>query len=55
MERGVRGRYMSDYGINHIEVDKLVKFCKEARGEDLVLLLRTGKPKAGGYPPTSEG
>ena len=29
---------MSDYGINHIEVDKLVKFCKEARGEDLVLL-----------------
>ena len=40
MEQGVRGRYMSDYGINHIEVDKLVKFCKEARGEDLVLLLR---------------
>ena len=40
MEQGVRGRSMSDYGINHIEVDKLVKFCKEARGEDLVLLLR---------------
>ena len=40
MEQGVRGRYMPDYGINHIEVDKLVKFCKEARGEDLVLLLR---------------
>lgn len=40
MEQGVRDRSMSDYGINHIEVDKLVKFCKEARGEDLVLLLR---------------
>lgn len=40
MERGVRVRSMSDYGINHIEVDKLVKFCKEASGEDLVLLLR---------------
>ena len=40
MEQGVRARSMSDYGINHIEVDKLVKFCKEARGEDLVLLLR---------------
>ena len=39
-QTGIRERYMLDYGINHIEVDKLVKFCKEARGEDLVLLLQ---------------
>lgn len=39
-QRGIRELYMSDYGINHIEVEELVKFCQEARGKDLALLFQ---------------
>lgn len=33
-----RSRSMQDYGINRIDTEGLVKFCREARGQDLVLV-----------------